>query len=57
MELTDAVRACDDGLLERLDGLKLTDAPDGTPADKDLIADLRSECLHQRRQRGDGRRL
>ncbi|MDQ0469233.1 ABC transporter substrate-binding protein [Labrys wisconsinensis] len=45
MEPTDAVRACDDGLLERLDGLKLTDAPDGTPADKDLIADSRSECF------------
>lgn len=44
MEPTDAVRACDEGLLERLDSLKLPASADGTPADDDLLPESRSEC-------------
>jgi putative spermidine/putrescine transport system substrate-binding protein len=44
MEPTDAVRACDEGLLEVLDDLELADAPDGTSADDDFLPGSRSDC-------------
>jgi putative spermidine/putrescine transport system substrate-binding protein len=45
MEPTDAVRACDEGLLEVLDDLELAAAPDGTPAEDDLLPGSRSDCF------------
>lgn len=38
LELFDAIRACDEGLLETIDPDLLPDAPDGTPARKDFIS-------------------
>ncbi|MEM8792744.1 MAG: ABC transporter substrate-binding protein [Pseudomonadota bacterium] len=38
VELSDAVRACDEGLAEEIDMSILPPAPDGTPAAKDFIA-------------------
>lgn len=38
VELSDAVRACDEGLAEEIDMSMLPPAPDGTPASEDFIA-------------------
>ncbi|MGE3968634.1 MAG: ABC transporter substrate-binding protein [Dongiaceae bacterium] len=44
MELSDAVRACDDGLLEPVGGLALVPAADGTPAAEDYLPGGLFEC-------------
>ncbi|MFN4172867.1 MAG: extracellular solute-binding protein, partial [Pseudorhodobacter sp.] len=45
IELADAVRLCDEGLLEVLDHSELPPAPDGTPAVDDFVeGSLFSEC-------------
>lgn len=45
IELADAVRLCDEGLLEVIDHSALPPAPDGTPATEDfLAAGMASEC-------------
>tara|TARA_R110002110_G_scaffold61225_5_gene172090 strand:- start:30540 stop:31631 length:1092 start_codon:yes stop_codon:yes gene_type:complete len=38
LELFDAIRACDEGLLETIDPDRLPPAPDGTPARRDFIS-------------------
>lgn len=44
VELSDAVRGCDEGLLEPIDKSILPAAPDGTPAEKDFINGTLTEC-------------
>lgn len=44
VELSDAVRGCDEGLLEPIDKSILPAAPDGTPAAKDFIEGSLTEC-------------
>ena len=44
MTTPDAVRACDEGLLEFVSLEDLPPAPDGTPAAGDFLPDSRSEC-------------
>jgi putative spermidine/putrescine transport system substrate-binding protein len=44
VELSDAVRGCDDGLFEPLDWSLLPPAPDGTPAEEDFIEGTLHEC-------------
>jgi putative spermidine/putrescine transport system substrate-binding protein len=44
VELSDAVRGCDEGLLEVIDPSILPPAPDGTPAADDFIPGAISEC-------------
>lgn len=44
VELSDAVRGCDEGLLEPIDVAILPPAPDGTPAAKDFIEGTLVEC-------------
>lgn len=44
VELSDAVRACDEGLLEVIDASKLPDGKDGTPASEDFIEGTLHEC-------------
>jgi len=44
MELADAQRACDEGLLEKLDAGALPAAPDGTPAVQDFIPNGITSC-------------
>jgi len=44
VELSDAVRGCDEGLLERIDPSILPPAPDGTPATKDFVSGAISDC-------------
>ena len=44
VELSDAVRGCDEGLLEPIDASILPPAPDGTPATKDFIKGTLAEC-------------
>ncbi len=44
VELSDAVRGCDEGLLEEIDTSMLPAAPDGTPATEDFIEGGLSEC-------------
>jgi putative spermidine/putrescine transport system substrate-binding protein len=44
VELSDAVRGCDEGLLERIDPAILPAAPDGTPATKDFVSGAISDC-------------
>lgn len=44
VELSDAVRGCDEGLLEPIDMAILPPAPDGTPAEEDFIEGALSEC-------------
>ncbi len=44
VELSDAVRACDEGLLETIDHSTLPPAPDGTPATEDFIEGTLHEC-------------
>jgi putative spermidine/putrescine transport system substrate-binding protein len=43
-EVADAIRACDEGLLETLDLSQLTPAPDGTPAAQDFIPKAIDPC-------------
>ncbi|MDO5703998.1 MAG: ABC transporter substrate-binding protein [Paracoccus sp. (in: a-proteobacteria)] len=44
LEFTDAIRLCDEGLLERLDLASLPPAPDGTPAAQDFLPEALTEC-------------
>ena len=44
LETSDAIRGCDDGLLERIDASMLPPAPDGTPAEEDFIAGTLLDC-------------
>lgn len=44
VELSDAVRACDEGLLETIDHSKLPAGADGTPATEDFIKGTLYEC-------------
>lgn len=44
VELSDAVRGCDEGLLEPIDPSILPPAPDGTPAEKDFIDGAITDC-------------
>ncbi|WP_322867572.1 ABC transporter substrate-binding protein [Aquicoccus sp. G2-2] len=44
VELSDAVRGCDEGLLEPIDKSVLPPAPDGTPATEDFIKGALTEC-------------
>ena len=45
LELSDAIRGCDEGLFEVIDHSSLPPAPDGTPATEDFIdGSLSSEC-------------
>jgi len=44
MELADAQRACDEGLLEKIDAGTLPPAPDGTPAVQDFITNGITPC-------------
>ncbi|MFT3690757.1 ABC transporter substrate-binding protein [Paenirhodobacter sp.] len=45
VEYADAVRLCDEGLLEPIDPAILTPAPDGTPAADDFIPGAITECF------------
>ncbi|WP_406647004.1 ABC transporter substrate-binding protein [Aliisedimentitalea scapharcae] len=44
VELSDAIRGCDEGLLEEIDHSILPAAPDGTPASDDFIEGALSDC-------------
>jgi len=44
MELADAQRACDEGLLEKIDAGNLPAAPDGTPAVQDFVPNGITPC-------------
>lgn len=44
VELSDAIRGCDEGLLEELDLAALPAAPDGTPAGEDFIDGTLHDC-------------
>lgn len=44
VELSDAIRGCDEGLLEPIDKAKLPAGADGTPAEKDFIPLALHEC-------------
>jgi putative spermidine/putrescine transport system substrate-binding protein len=44
VELSDAVRGCDEGLLEPIDASILPPAPDGTPAEEDFLKGTLHEC-------------
>ncbi len=44
VETRDAVRGCDEGLLETIDASTLPPAPDGTPATEDFIEGTLLEC-------------
>ena len=44
LEIADAIRGCDEGLLEPVDDLELPAAPDGTPAEEDFYPDTQTEC-------------
>lgn len=44
VELSDAVRGCDEGLLEEIDPAILPPAPDGTPAVEDFIDGAIGDC-------------
>jgi len=44
VEMSDAVRGCDEGLLETIDPSILPAAPDGTPAAKDFVPGAISDC-------------
>ncbi|QCO56692.1 ABC transporter substrate-binding protein (plasmid) [Pseudorhodobacter turbinis] len=45
VEFADAVRFCDEGLLELIDPAILTPAPDGTPAMDDFLPDTVTDCF------------
>ncbi len=44
VELSDAIRACDEGLLETIDHKSLPDGADGTPATEDFLEGTLYEC-------------
>ncbi len=44
VERSDAIRLCDEGLLEEIDHSMLPPAPDGTPAEKDFIPGALTDC-------------
>ncbi len=44
LEVADAVRGCDEGLLEPLSSADLLPAPDGTPAVEDFFPGMLTEC-------------
>lgn len=44
LEYTDALRLCDEGLLEPIDPASLPPAPDGTPATEDFLEGAVTEC-------------
>ena len=44
VEFADAVRLCDEGLLEPIDPASLPAAPDGTPASEDFLPNGLSDC-------------
>ena len=44
VELSDAIRACDEGLLEPIDHSMLPAAPDGTPAAEDFLPGTLHDC-------------
>lgn len=44
LEFTDAIRLCDEGLLEELDLASLPPAPDGTPATEDFLPEALTPC-------------
>lgn len=44
VELSDAIRGCDEGLLEEIDPSILTPAPDGTPAVDDFLPGTLHDC-------------
>lgn len=44
VELSDAIRGCDEGLLEEIDPAILPPAPDGTPASEDFISLAIHDC-------------
>lgn len=44
VELSDAIRACDEGLLETIDASTLPDGADGTPAEQDFIEGTLHDC-------------
>lgn len=44
IEYSDAVRLCDEGLIEPIDPSILPPAPDGTPAEKDFIPGAIADC-------------
>jgi len=44
LEIADAVRGCDEGLLEPIDIEDLPPAPDGTPAADDFVPESQTEC-------------
>jgi putative spermidine/putrescine transport system substrate-binding protein len=45
VEIADAVRLCDEGLVEVIDPAILPPAPDGTPATEDFIEGTLTECM------------
>lgn len=45
LEYADAVRLCDEGLLEEIDTSILTPAPDGTPAMDDFLPGMVTDCM------------
>ncbi|RDV00309.1 ABC transporter substrate-binding protein [Trinickia dinghuensis] len=45
MQLSDAIRACDEGLLEKINPADLAPAKDGTPAAKDYMAKGLNSCM------------
>ncbi|WP_419940602.1 ABC transporter substrate-binding protein [Candidatus Palauibacter sp.] len=44
LEMADAMRGCDEGLLEPIDIDRLPPAPDGTPAREDFYPEMQGEC-------------
>jgi putative spermidine/putrescine transport system substrate-binding protein len=44
IEFSDAIRLCDEGLLEPIDASMLPAAPDGTPASEDFIEGALTDC-------------
>ncbi|MFB9224461.1 ABC transporter substrate-binding protein [Paracoccus cavernae] len=44
LEFTDAVRLCDEGVLEEIDPASLPAAPDGTPAVDDFLPEAVTDC-------------
>lgn len=44
VELSDAIRGCDEGILETIDPAILPPAPDGTPATEDFIPGAITDC-------------
>jgi len=44
VEYTDAIRLCDDGLVEEIDASAFPPAPDGTPATEDFLEGALTDC-------------